>query len=32
MIPAETVSGMGGGRIQKNSGGAEFKYDKFATL
>jgi hypothetical protein len=28
-IPVETIPGMGGGGIKKNSGGHEFKYDVF---
>jgi hypothetical protein len=27
MRPAETVPGMGGGRIKENDGGSEFNYD-----
>jgi hypothetical protein len=29
MVPVETIPGMGGGRIKKNDGEGEFKYDIF---
>jgi hypothetical protein len=32
MIPAETVSGMGGREIKENDGGVELKYDIFDIL
>jgi hypothetical protein len=32
MRPAESIPGMGGGRIKENDGGGEFKYDIFDIL
>jgi hypothetical protein len=32
MRPAETIPGMGGGRIKENDGGDEFNYDIFDIL
>jgi hypothetical protein len=32
MTPAETVPGIGQGRMKESSGGGEFKYDIFDTV
>jgi hypothetical protein len=32
MIPIDTISGIGGKQIKKNSRGGEFKYNIFDTL
>jgi hypothetical protein len=32
MRPAESIPGMGGGRIKENDGGGEFNYDKRTSV
>jgi hypothetical protein len=32
MRPVETIPGNGGGRINENDGGGEFKYDVFVIM